>query len=183
MPTPTDSELLDRFHRRLAGIEPDVKDAPPMRRHPAMGYRALMVPALVAIIVLVGAIGLPLLAGQTPTATAPAGTDGTSDWRIAACFADQPGVAIIETFEVKHVSDLFPRMNPWDRDRIGAGTDERPGFVVRLRGKLKIVQPAVGPLPAHTFEIDDPTCLIVFAPDGTFPEGEVPLWLGPLRGG
>ena len=106
-----------------------------------------------------------------------------SDWRLAACFANQPGVAIIETFQVAHVSDLFPRMKSWDRDRIGAGTDERPAFVVRLRGKLKIEQPAVGPLGGHSFEADDPTCLIVLAPDGTFPEGETPLFLGPISGG
>lgn len=106
-----------------------------------------------------------------------------SDWRLAACFANQPGVAIIETFQVNRVSDLFPRMKPRDRDRIGAGTDERPAFVVRLRGKLKIVQPPVGPIGGDSFEIDDPTCLIVLAPDGTFPEGETPLFLGPISGG
>jgi len=107
----------------------------------------------------------------------------SSDWRLAACFADQPGVTIVETFQVAHVSDLFPRMKSWDRDRIGAGTDERPAFVVRLRGKLKIEQPAVGPLRGHSFEADDPTCVIVLGADGTFPEGETPLFLGPIRGG
>lgn len=106
-----------------------------------------------------------------------------SDWRLDACFADQPGVTVIEAFEVEHVSDLFPRMNARDRDRIGAGTDERRAYVVRLDGKLVIDQPAVGPLSAHRFEADDPTCVLVLAPDGTFPDGEVPLFLGPIRGG
>ncbi len=107
----------------------------------------------------------------------------SSDWRLAACFADQPGVVLIETFEVNQVSDLFPRMNTWDRGRIGAGTDERPAFVARLRGTLKVVQPPVGPLGGGSFEIDDPTCLIVRNADGTYAKGETPLLLGPIGGG
>lgn len=190
---PTDSELLDRFRRRLAGIEEDVRDAPPFttrRLTPATrlirgaqtaGIRVLVLPVVAALVVLVGGFGLPRLAGLVPGASPAAGPSGSSDWRLEACFAYQPGLTILEAFEVEPVSDLFSRMETWDRSRIGDGTDERPGFVVRLEGTLRIEQPSVGPLHGNTFEAQDPTCLLVFAPDGTFPEGEVPLFLGPLR--
>jgi len=190
---PTDSELLDRFHRRLAAIERDVRDAPPISHRGlrpatglARGKRPLGVPVLVlpivaALIVLVGAFGLPRLTGIAPGASNAAGPGGSADWRLEACFAYQPGLTILEVFKVEHVSDLFPRMEPWDRFEIGDGTDERPAYVVTTEGTLRIVQPRVGPHPAHAFEGDDLTCLLVLAPDGTFPEGEVPLFLGPLR--
>lgn len=122
-----------------------------------------------------------LLAGSLAACSSVPGF--TSDWRLAACFADQQGVTIIETFAVDHVSDLFPRMRPFDKAQIGSGTDERPAFVVRLRGKLTIVQPAVGPIGGGSFHIDDPTCVIVLDADGTFPEGSAPLFLGPIGGG
>jgi hypothetical protein len=183
MRTPTDAELLGRFQRRLAGIELDVRNAPSKppfagrqsgrraRGRQLAGSRLLLIPAAAALVVL--AVGVR-------PALIPAGAPD-SDWRLDACFARQPGVAIIESFDVAHVRDLFPRMSAADRNRIGPGTDERPGFVVRLRGKFKIVQPAVGPFASQTFEVDDPTCLLVFATDGTFPAGETPLFLGPIR--
>jgi hypothetical protein len=190
---PTDSELLDRFHRRLAGIEAHVRDAPPavprgLRPTTRLGQRPrstrvslLALPIAAALIVLVGAFGLPRLASFMTGASPAAGPDGSSDWRLEACFAYQPGLTILQVFKVEQVRDLFPRMEPWDRFKIGDGTDERPAYVVRTEGTLTIVQPRVGPFPAHHFEGDDLTCLLVLAPDGTFPEGEVPLFLGPLR--
>jgi len=46
-----------------------------------------------------------------------------------------------------------------------------PAFVVRLWGKLKFVESAVGPLGGASFEIDDSTCVIVLEVDGTFGRG------------
>ena len=190
---PTDSELIDRFHRRFAGIEADVRDAPailprglrpttgPVRAARPDGFPVLLLPVVAALIVLAGAFGLSRLAGIMPPASTGAGPGGSLDWRLEACFAYQPGLTILEVFEVDHVSDLFPRMETWDRFRIGDGTDERPAYVVRTEGTLRIVQPRLGPFPAHTFEGDDLTCLLVLAPDRTFPEGEAPLFVGPLR--
>lgn len=104
-----------------------------------------------------------------------------ADWRLTACYAQHPGVTLIEAFEVRHVSDLFPRLAQGDRERIVAGTDERPAFVVRLRGTLKLVQADVGPLPGGTFEADHPTCLIVGDADGTYSRAAGALLLGPFR--
>lgn len=113
-----------------------------------------------------------------------AGVPGfTTDWRLDACFANQPGVTIVETFAVEHVRDLVPRMRANDRASIGAGTDDRPAFVVRMRGKFDIVAPKVGPVGGGSFHADDPTCVIVLEADGTFPEGSTPLFIGPLSGG
>jgi hypothetical protein len=189
----SDSEVLNRFHRRFAGIEAHVHDAPTaaprglrpttrlVQRPRSTRVSLLALPIAATLIVLVGAFGLPRLAGLMTGTSPAAGPGGSSDWRLEACFAYQPGLTILEAFEVEHVSDLFSRMETWDRFKIGDGTDERPAYVVRTEGTLTIVQPRVGPFPAHHFEGDDLTCLLVLAPDGTFPEGEAPLFLGPLR--
>jgi len=119
-----------------------------------------------------------LLAGSLAACSGVPGF--TSDWRLDACFANQPGVTVIETFAVEHVSDLFPRLNASDRGSILAGTDERPAFVVRMRGEFEIVAPKVGPIGGGSFHSDDPTCVIVLNADGSFPAGSTPLFLGPI---
>jgi hypothetical protein len=111
MTDPLDLETLGRFHRRLAAIESNVKDAPPMAPRPIRpwsppGIRPRMpwvvIPVVVAVVVLGVAVTRPVPATQTPPSTAIAtvpavGASGTTSApsnvrpaRLVVIFVQEP---------------------------------------------------------------------------------------------
>ena len=87
----SDQEILARYRRRFAGIEPAVPGVPPFtlarRRRPSARLLAVPVLAVLAFVM----VGVPLITGQLSTAVLPSGSPSASVATSASPAATGPG--------------------------------------------------------------------------------------------